>query len=175
MFDLLDHLGIYLLIAGSYTPIVWNILRGPWRRGILGAVWLWAALGAALHLTYAPLPHWLSTAVYLAMGWCAIFCYLEVARRLSHRTLFPIVAGGVLYSLGAVLNLLGQPILWPGVFQAHELFHVFVVAASLVHYQFMFSVIAPYVHGPEMTSVTANRRQPSPFFSAPGAPSQTGG
>ena len=83
--------------------------------------------------------------MYLAMGWGAVLCYFEVARRLSHRNLLPVVVGGVLYSLGAVINLLHQPVLWPGVFQAHELFHIFVVAGSLAHYWFMLTVIAPYV------------------------------
>jgi hemolysin III len=175
VFALLDYIGIYLLIAGSYTPIAWNILRGHWRRGILVAVWLWAALGTALHLTCETLPHWLATALYLAMGWGAVFCYFEVARRLSHRTLFPIVAGGMLYSLGAVLNLLRQPVLWPGVFQAHELFHLFVVAGSLAHYWFMLSVIAPFVHDSEFSSLPSNSRQPRHAFGAPAAASQVGG
>ena len=84
------------------------------------------------------------TGYYLAMGWGAVFCYFEVARGLSHRMLSPIVAGGVLYSLGAVVNLLHHPVLWPGVIQAHELFHLFVIAASLLHFSFILTVVAPW-------------------------------
>jgi hemolysin III len=145
-YALLDYIAIYVLIAGSYTPIVWNVVRGHWRRGILAVVWGGAALGIGLRVSLETLPAWLTTALYLAMGWGAILCYFEVARGLSHRALWPIVGGGLLYSVGAVVNLLRQPILWPGVFQAHELFHVFVVAASAVHYWFMLTVIAPFVH-----------------------------
>ncbi len=116
-FALMDHVGIYMLIAGTYTPIAWTFLRRHWRRGVLGLVWFWAALGITIHLTYETLPLWLSTGFYLGMGWGALFCYFEVARRLSHRALIPIVAGGVLYSLGAIFNLLHGPVLWPGVFR----------------------------------------------------------
>jgi hemolysin III len=144
----MDHISIYVLIAGTYTPIAWTLLRGSWRLGVLGLVWFWAVLGISVHATWETLPLWLSTGYYLAMGWGAVFCYFEVARGLSHRILSPIVAGGVLYSLGAVFNLLHRPVLWPGVIQAHELFHLFVVAASLLHFSFILTVVAPWPHEP---------------------------
>jgi hemolysin III len=147
-FALLDYLGIYFLIAGSYTAIAGNLLRGRWRRGVLALVWAWAVAGSLLHLAWTTLPLWLSTGLYLSMGWVSIFCYFEVARRLSHRVLFPVLVGGVLYSVGAVFNLLHRPVLWPGVFQAHELFHLFVVAGSLVHFWFVLTVVVPFADGP---------------------------
>jgi hemolysin III len=142
-FGLLDYMGIYMLIAGTYTPIAWALLRGNWRRGVLALVWLWAALGITLRLTYDDLPLWASTGFYLAMGWGALFCYIELTRRLSHRTMLPIVVGGVLYSLGAIFNLLHFPVLWPGIFEAHELFHILVVAASVCHFCFILKVVGP--------------------------------
>ena len=142
-FALLDHISIYMLIAGTYTPIAWTFLRSHWRRGVLGLVWFWAAMGISIHLLCVNLPPWLYTSYYLGMGWGALFCYFEVARWTSHRALFPIVSGGLLYSLGAIFNLLQAPVLWPGVFQSHELFHVFVVAGSLAHFYFMFAVVGP--------------------------------
>jgi hemolysin III len=142
-FALLDYMGIYMLIAGTYTPIAWTFLRRNWRRGVLGLVWLWAAIGITIRLICESLPLWVSTGLYLAMGWGAIFCYIELSRHLSHRTMLPVVLGGVLYSLGAVFNLLRTPVLWPGVFEAHELFHVFVVAASLCHFYFILKVVGP--------------------------------
>jgi hemolysin III len=174
-FALLDYIGIYFLIAGSYTPIAWNLLRGPWRRGILVLVWLWAAAGTLLRLADVTLPPWLSTGLYLAMGWGAVFCYFEVARRLSCRALLPIPVGGLLYSLGAVCNLLRQPVLWPGVFQAHELFHLFVLAGSLVHFRFVLRVVVPFAPGPGMPSLVPHPRAVSSAFGAPGAPSRIGG
>jgi hemolysin III len=154
-FALMDSISIYLLIAGTYTPIAWTFLRGYWRSGVLGMVWFWAVLGISIHLACETLPLWLSTGYYLAMGWGALFCYFEVVRGLSHRLMAPIVAGGVLYSIGAVLNLLNQPVLWPGVFQAHELFHMFVIAASLLHFHFMLTVVAPWTHETEPTQPLA--------------------
>jgi hemolysin III len=140
-FELMDYVSIYMLIAGTYTPIAWAFLGGHWRRGVLGLVWSWAALGITIRLAWEPLPSWLSTGYYLAMGWGALFCYFEVARRLSHRAMLPIVGGGILYSIGALLNLLHRPVIWPGVIQSHELFHFFVVAASLLHFYFILTVV----------------------------------
>ena len=76
------------------------------------------------------MPMWVSTLVYLAMGWGALFCYFELAKTYSHWTLLPLPLGGVFYSVGAVLNLARWPVLFPGVFAAHELFHFLVIAGS---------------------------------------------
>ena len=153
---LMDHIAIYMLIAGTYTPIAWAFLRGHWRRGVLGLVWFWAILGITMHLRFESVPALLSTGLYLGMGWGAIFCYFEVARLLSHRALLPVLAGGVLYSLGAVINLLHEPVLWRGVFEAHELFHLFVVAGSLCHLYFILTVVGPYSMDYECNTVLAD-------------------
>ncbi|MEO6810189.1 MAG: hemolysin III family protein [Isosphaeraceae bacterium] len=142
-FALLDRIGIYGLIAGTYTPIVWIVLRGRWRRWTLVLVWLAAVLGSSLHLAFGVLPTWLGTGLYLAMGWGAAVLYLELARVLSHRSLVAVVFGGVLYSTGAVLNVLKWPNLVPGVFGSHELFHLFVMAGSLAHFLFIARLATP--------------------------------
>jgi hemolysin III len=142
-FALFDYIGIYLLIAGTYTPVAWSLMSVRWRSTLLGSVWLAALLGAGVNLIFGTLPLMLTTSLYLGMGWGAVFCYYEIARTLSHREMAPIVLGGVLYSAGAVLNVLHWPVLWPGVFQHHELFHVFVMAGSLAHFGFMLDVVAP--------------------------------
>lgn len=139
----LDHIGIYCLIAGSATPIALVVLRGWWRRGLLGAIWLMALAGIVLCLT-ADLPLGPRTAFYLAMGWVGCLTYFELARHLSHAKLRPIWLGGLAYSIGAVINLVGWPVLAPGVFGAHELFHLFVMAGSLFHYYFMLAVVVPF-------------------------------
>jgi len=172
---LLDHVGIYMLIAGTYTPIAWTFLRRRWRRGVLGLVWCWAALGITIHLTYETLPLWLSTGFYLGMGWGALFCYFEMARRLSHRAMIPIIAGGVLYSLGAIFNLLRGPVLWPGVFQAHELFHLFVVAGSMCHFYFMLTVVGPSELDSQLSPLPADSPPLCSTFTAQPAPGQIGG
>jgi hemolysin III len=143
-FALLDYIGIYALIAGTYTAITWNLMGQRWRSTLLELVWLVAALGASSELLFGPLPLTLTTSLYLGMGWSALFCYYELARSLSHRAVAPVLLGGVLYSVGAVINLMQWPVIWPGVFGSHELFHVFVMAASATHYMFILRVVVPY-------------------------------
>jgi hemolysin III len=176
-FALLDYLGIYFLIAGSYTAIAANLLTGRWRRGILTLVWTWAVAGSLLRLCWTSLPPWLSTGLYLSMGWGSVFCYVEVARRLSHRILLPVVVGGLLYSLGAVVNLLHRPVLWPGVFEAHELFHLFVVAGSLVHFWFILMVVVPFQDefGKAVPLINADPEARPPGYGTPQISSGIGG
>lgn len=140
---LLDYLGIYLLIAGTVTPIAVVALRGWWRRWLLAQVWLLAVVGGMLRAT-VPLPQAFWTGLFLAMGWVGVATYFELARRFSHRALGPLWLGGLLYSVGAAINLAGWPDLWPGMVGPHELFHLFVMAGSASHYYFMLAVVTPY-------------------------------
>lgn len=143
LFHLLDVIGIHTLIAGTATPVAWNLLRGRWRRWILGLCWGMAGAGIAVHLGIGMLPPWAATVFYLVMGWVAAGGYFQMAGDLGHRAMRPLVAGGVCYSVGAVINLLGGPTLWAGAMAAHELFHLFVLAGGACHVAFMLSVVAP--------------------------------
>ncbi len=142
-FARLDGVGIFALIAGSYTPLAWCLLRGRWRRWTLAIVWGVAITATILIATGRHFSPVLSTALYLGMGWGVVVCYSEIARVVSHRALLPIVVGGLSYSLGAVLNVLHWPVLFPGIFGSHELFHMFVLGGSLAHYWFVLNVIVP--------------------------------
>ena len=124
----LDHVGIYLLIAGTYTPVAWGLMRGPWLWGTLTAAWTTAIVCGTRVLCGDLMPMWLSTLTYLVMGWGALFCYNELARTHSHRKLLLLPLGGLFYSVGAVMNLMHWPALVPGVFAAHEIFHFFVIS-----------------------------------------------
>jgi hemolysin III len=139
----LDHVGIFFLIAGTYTPVAWGLMRGPWCWGTLTTVWIVALVCASRVWCGGVMPMWLSTFVYLAMGWGALFCYFELARMYSHRTLLPLPLGGVFYSVGAIVNLARWPVFSPGIFAAHELFHFFVIAGSACHIFFMIQVVVP--------------------------------
>ncbi len=139
--DRLDRAGIFVLIAGTYTPLVWGLLRGRWRWGTLLSVWLVATVASAFLALGVPLPTSVGTALYLGMGWGSIFCYAELARAVSHRALRPLVIGGLFYSVGAIVNLFGWPVLWPGVFGPHELFHLFVIAGSLSHFWMIWKLV----------------------------------
>jgi len=147
VYDRLDRIGIFALIAGSYTPLAWCLMRGRWRRWTLAVVWTVAATATALIAAGRHFSPVLATCVYLGMGWGAVVCYSQIAHVVSHRALVPVFVGGLFYSVGAVLNLLHWPALWPGVFGAHELFHFFVLAGSLAHYLFILKVVAPFVWG----------------------------
>jgi hemolysin III len=142
-FQRLDHVGIYLLIAGTYTPVAWSLLRGAWLWGTLTTVWTISATCAARVWCGGLLPIWMSTLVYLTMGWGSLICYRELARTYSHRTLLPLPLGGLFYSVGAVINLARWPVLSPGLFAAHELFHFLVIAGSACHIFFMVKVVIP--------------------------------
>jgi hemolysin III len=139
----LDFLGIYLLIAGTVTPVALIVLRGWWRRWLLAQIWLLAAVGCLLRLTIVA-PYWASTTFYIVMGWVGILTYFELSRRLSHASVRPLWIGGLCYTIGAVLESLRWPNPWPGVFGHHEIFHLWVMAGSAFHYYFMLAVLTPY-------------------------------
>lgn len=142
-FATLDYIGIYLLIAGTTTPLALVVLRGPWQWGTLGITWLVTAGGIALRLAAVEISRLHSTGIYLAMGWAVSLSYFELARIVSYRAIWPALLGGLLYSAGALLNHHHWPTLWPGVFSAHELSHLFVMAASASHYWLMIRVVVP--------------------------------
>lgn len=142
-FRTMDHIGIYLLIAGTVTPIGLLVLDGWWRRGLLSGIWLLASLGIGLRLL-TNLPMHVLTVLYLFMGWVGCATYFELTARLSPPRVRLLWQGGLLYTVGAVLNGLHWPVLIPNVFEAHEVFHLFVMAGSLCHYLFILWVVLPY-------------------------------
>lgn len=143
-FAALDYIGIYVLIAGSCTPIAFNLLQGRWRWGILVSVWALALAGIALRVASVRLPTWLSTTFYLGMGWSLASCYPELNRALSSRQLRLVPLGGLAYTLGALVYWSNWPVLWPDVLGAHELFHLFVMAGSAAHFAFVWKYVVPY-------------------------------
>ena len=143
-FARLDGVGIFALIAGSYTPLAWCLLRGHWRRWTLVLVWSVAGTATILIAGGRHFSPGLATCLYLAMGWGVVVCYFEIAHAVSHRALLPIIIGGLSYSVGAVLNLLHWPVILPGVFGSHELFHFFVLMGSLAHYRFILKTVVPF-------------------------------
>lgn len=136
-----DHLAIFLLIAGSYTPVCLVTLRGSWGWSVFGVIWGFAALGIALKLFFAHLPRWSSTALYLGMGWTAVVAIVPLARALPTGGMLWLLAGGVLYTLGAIIYASERPDPLPGRFGSHEIFHVFVLGGSISH----FVLVAGYV------------------------------
>ena len=138
----LDHITIFILIAGTYTPVCVLALEGGWRAGLLGLVWTLALCGVALKLLWMEAPRWLSVGVYLAMGWLAVIAASAIFRAIPYGGIAWILGGGLVYSAGALIYALKRPNLVPGVFGFHELWHLFVLAGSACHFWAMLRYIA---------------------------------
>ncbi len=139
----LDHASIYFLIAGSYTPICLTALRGVWGWTLFGVIWALAIAGVVMSLTWINCPRALTSTVYIAMGWLAIFAIYPLWLVLGMRGVAWLLAGGVLYTVGGVLYALK----WPGRnnprFGCHEVFHVFILLGSIAHFVMMYRVLLP--------------------------------
>ena len=136
-----DHMMIYILIAGTYTPICLVALRGSWGWSLMGVIAAMALAGIILTLFVINKPRWVTVAIYITMGWMAVIAFVPLVRALPAGGVIGIVAGGLFYSLGAVIYARKKPDWLPGVFGFHELWHLFVMAGSLCHYGVMFAVI----------------------------------
>ena len=137
----LDHSAIFLLIAGTYTPICLRFFEGFWRWGLLAIIWSMAVVGIAIKMLYIRAPRGLSAGIYLLMGWMSIFGLGEMIESMPPGALAWLLAGGTLFSLGAVIYILKRPNFVPGIFGFHEIWHIFVIFGALSH----FILVARYV------------------------------
>ena len=138
----LDHIAIYFLIAGTYTPIALITLHSPLGWGLLVAVWLIAVAGIPFKLFFLDAPVWISTATYLAMGYLAMVAVVPLARAVSVSGLLWLIAGGLAYTVGAVIYSRQRPDPFPGRFGHHEIWHLLVLAGSACHFAFMVYHVA---------------------------------
>lgn len=129
----LDHSNIFLLIAGTYTPIAVGVLDGTSRIVLLSVVWTGAVVGIAVNLLWPTAPRWFSTLIYVILGWTAIWYLPELWQKGGAALVVLIVAGGVLYTIGAIAYALKKPNPWPEWFGFHEIFHLFTVLAWACH------------------------------------------
>lgn len=132
----LDHAMIYVLIAGSYTPILLRYMPAPRCYIFLGAVWLTALAGIAVKLLWIHAPRLIGTALYLALGWAIVFDF-GVVLSMPAPAIALLAAGGLCYTAGGVIYITKRPNLGP-VLGFHELFHLFVIAGSACHYLMVF-------------------------------------
>lgn len=130
----MDHSNIYLIIAGTYTPFIALVLDGTLRTAMLALVWSGAIAGVAFKLLWLNAPRWLSTALYLAIGWVAVLFIPELIGGTHPATWILVLVGGVLYSVGAVVYGLKWPDPAPRWFGFHEIFHSLTIAAFVCHY-----------------------------------------
>jgi hemolysin III len=138
----LDHIAIYFLIAGTYTPVALVTLRGVSGWLLLGAAWAIALAGIPFKLWWLDAPVWLSTATYLGMGYMALLAAAPLARAVSIGGLAWLVAGGLAYTVGAVIFTRQRPDPFPGRFGHHEIWHLLVLAGSGCHFAFMLLHVA---------------------------------
>jgi hemolysin III len=129
----LDHMMIYVLIAGSYTPFCLVAFHGGWRWGLLGGIWALAAGGIGLKVCWMHAPATLSTAIYIVMGWLATLALPAFLATMPLAGLAWVAAGGGVYTIGALVFALKRPRLRPGVFGSHALWHLLVIAGSACH------------------------------------------
>jgi hemolysin III len=138
----LDHIAIYFLIAGTYTPVALVTLRGPWGWAILTAAWTVAAAGIPFKIWFLDAPVWLSTAIYLGMGYMALLALAPLAAVVSMSGLAWLAGGGLAYTAGAIIFARQRPDPFPGIFGHHEIWHVLVLVGSACHFAFMLFHIA---------------------------------
>lgn len=137
-----DHSMIYVLVAGTYTPIAWIVLDGWLRTAILAAVWGIALVGILQKVFLPRVGEGFSIAMATIQGWLALPLFGPLAERLPASALILLGLGGLFYTVGMVFLVTERPRLWPRVFSYHEAFHVFVVTGSSLHYAMIFTYIA---------------------------------
>jgi hemolysin III len=136
-----DHATIFLFVAGTYTPICLLAIGGPVGWRLLAIVWGGAALGALQAIAWVRAPRVITAALYVALGWALVAYWDDVTAGLAVAPRVLLVAGGALYTAGAVVYALRRPDPSPRVFGYHEVFHAFVIAASVCHFAAVVLVV----------------------------------
>ena len=128
-----DHSMIYVLIAGTYTPVCLLALKGTLGWSLFAAIWGLAALGIIIKLVWFSAPRWLSTSFYLMLGWLSVFFIVPLYKALPLQGFIWLLVGGLMYSIGAVIYGTKSKRIRISVFGFHEIFHVFILAGSFAH------------------------------------------
>lgn len=137
----IDHMMIFVLIAGTYTPICLITLTGRTGNIILFLIWAVAILGIVLKLVWFNAPRWLYTLFYIAMGWLVVFAFAPISKIMALPGIVFMVLGGIVYSLGGVIYALKWPIRNGKYFGFHEIFHIFVMAGSAFHFIMIYNYV----------------------------------
>lgn len=138
----LDYDSVFLLIAGSTTPMVLVLFRTTYGWTVLGAVWVIAAAGIVLRSLLRQLPKYVTNTLYIALGWMPVLLVGSGAS-VPGGAMVLMAAGGLLYSAGFVVFVVERPNPWPGVFGFHEIWHAMVVVAAVLHYLLMYLYVLP--------------------------------
>jgi len=136
-----DHMMIFVLIAGTYTPVCLIPLRGAWGWSLLGSIWAIALIGILLKLFWFNCPRWVSTGIYIFMGWIVVIALLPLVKSIPLSGFGWLVAGGALYTVGAIIYGAKRPRISLPWFGFHEIFHLFVLAGSFSHFWLMLKYL----------------------------------
>lgn len=129
-----DHSAIFLLIAGTYTPFCINAFSGFWKWGLFSIIWALAIIGVGIKIFIVRAPRWVNAGVYLIMGWLVIAATGEMLDKLPIGALIWLIAGGLIYTLGAIIYITKTLDFKPRVFGFHEVWHIFVILAAVAHF-----------------------------------------
>ena len=140
----IDHMMIFILIAGTYTPVCLIVLGDGTGWTLLGLVWGIAAVGMIINACWITCPKWFSSLVYIAMGWICVLAFSKILAALPYGGFAWLLAGGIVYTVGGVIYALKLPIFNSRFryFGSHELFHLFVMGGSFCHYMMMYRFVA---------------------------------
>jgi hemolysin III len=138
----MDHSSIYVLIAGSYTPLCLNFFTGFWRWGFLDIIWAFALAGIIIKLFVINAPRWVTAGIYLVMGWMSVFAMQNMIATMPLGALLWLFAGGLFFTVGAMIYITRKMDFVPNVFGFHEVWHIFVSMGALCHFIMIFVYIA---------------------------------
>lgn len=144
IFRKIDHMMIFVLIAGSYTPVCLIVLGGKMGYTLLALVWGIAIVGMIIKAFWITCPKWFSSVIYIAMGWTCVLVFGTLWNTLPHAAFAWLLAGGIIYTIGGVIYALKLPI-FNSIhknFGSHEIFHLFVMGGSICHFIFMYFYVA---------------------------------
>ena len=141
IFRKIDHAAIYLLIAGTYTPFCINAFSGFWKWGMLSIIWLLALIGIVVKVFYIGALRGLNAGIYLVMGWLCLAAIGQMLAVLPGWVISWLIAGGVIYTLGAVVYITRIFNFIPGVFGFHEIWHILVMLAAAAHFVAVLGVV----------------------------------
>ena len=146
VFQQLDMSAIYLMIAGSATPIIALLMRGWFRKALLIGEWTFALVGILILWIFSKPVHPVMVGLYLGMGWLATAGMWHYWKATGWRGLAWVIGGAGFYTLGAIVELCNWPVIWPGVIHSHELLHVFDIVGTACHLVFIVKYVLPYRH-----------------------------
>ena len=136
----MDHLAIFFMIAGTYTPVCYFCLDGLWKWGMIGVQWSLVFVGALLQIFFPKAPRVLNAGVYLTMGWLAVLPLHRILAVMTSSQEILMWSGGAAFTIGGVIYALKRPRIIPGVFGFHELFHIMVLIGGALHYAMVYRV-----------------------------------